>query len=214
VAARKIAARETPTTGPAPAGEGPELARIYDAFHGRVLAYAAKLFGADEAEDLAQEVFIKVGRSLGSLSDPAKLAPWIYTITLNTVRDAARRRASDAGRRCGAEASPSDDPEAESPIARLPDPSGRDPEETAIRNEMLACYLDYVRRLPPSYAEVYVLKEFEGLGNEAIARRLGLSLATVKIRLHRARARLHDQLRRNCRCYYNERGELMGEPKP
>ena len=48
---------------------------------------------------------------------------------------------------------------------------------------------------------------------QEIARRLGLSLATVKIRLHRARARLYDELRRNCRCYVNERGELMGEPR-
>lgn len=57
------------------------------------------------------------------------------------------------------------------------------------------------------------LSEFEGLPNAEIARRLSLSIGTVKIRLHRARARLHDELRRNCRCYYNDRGELMAEPK-
>ena len=60
---------------------------------------------------------------------------------------------------------------------------------------------------------MYVLGEFEDLSNEEIARRLSLSLGTVKIRLHRARTRLNDELRRNCRCYYNERGGLMGEPK-
>lgn len=73
--------------------------------------------------------------------------------------------------------------------------------------------LDYVKQLPPNYYVVYVLSEFEDLSNQDIARRLSLSLATVKIRLHRARAKLHEELRRNCRCYYNERGELMGEPK-
>ena len=78
---------------------------------------------------------------------------------------------------------------------------------------MIACYLDYVGRLAPTYYEVYALSEFEHLANDEIARRLGLSLATVKIRLHRARARLYDELRRNCRCYVNERGELMGEPR-
>ena len=203
------------TASGAPAAEGalPGFSQIYEAYHGKVRAYAAQLLGGGEAEDIAQEVFIKVGRSLGSLSDPAKLGAWIYAITLNTVRDTARKRASRVERPCGAVSSASAGGEEESPIARVPDTVSRSPEETAIRNEMLACYLDYVRQLPPSYQEVYVLREFEHLSNEAIARCLHLSLGTVKIRLHRARAYLYRELRRNCRCYVNERGELMGEPK-
>jgi hypothetical protein len=77
---------------------------------------------------------------------------------------------------------------------------------------MVACYLDYVRSLPASYYDVYVLSEFEGLSIEEIAPRLSLSPGAAKIRLHRARTRLNAELRRNCRCYYNERGELMGAP--
>ena len=67
-----------------------------------------------------------------------------------------------------------------------------------------------VRSRPRRYYLVYALREFEDLSNEEIADRLSLSLATVKIRLHRARALVHGELRRNCRCYLNERGELMG----
>jgi RNA polymerase sigma-70 factor (ECF subfamily) len=78
---------------------------------------------------------------------------------------------------------------------------------------MMACYVDYVKRLPRDYYDVYALAEFDQPANAEIARRLGLTLGTVKIRLHRARARLHAELRRNCRCDYDERGELMGEPK-
>lgn len=78
---------------------------------------------------------------------------------------------------------------------------------------MIACYLDYVKQLPRSHYVVYVLSEFEDLADEAIASRLDVSLATVKIRLHRARARLYAELRRNCQCYQSERGELMGEPR-
>jgi DNA-directed RNA polymerase specialized sigma24 family protein len=59
---------------------------------------------------------------------------------------------------------------------------------------------------------VYALSEFEDLSNQAIADRLSVSLGAVKIRLHRARSLLYGELRRNCRCYQNERGELMGEP--
>jgi len=77
---------------------------------------------------------------------------------------------------------------------------------------MVACYLDYVRRLPARYYVVYALSELEDLSNQEIADRLSLSVGTVKIRLHRARALLYGELRRDCRCYRNERGELMGEP--
>jgi len=193
-------------------GAVPDLSQIYQAYHGKVLTYAAKLFGRDDADDVAQEVFIKVGRSLPTLADPSKLTSWIYAITLNAVRDLARKRCSSPERPGGSD-SAREDGESEPAISRIPDGRSRTPEQTAIRNEMIACYLDYVKQLPRSYYAVYVLSEFEDLSDDDIARRLSLSLGTVKIRLHRARTRLNEALRRNCQCYHNERGELMGEPK-
>lgn len=181
-----------------------DFARIYDAYHAKVRAYAAKLVGHDDADDIAQEVFLKVSRALDTLADPARLSSWIYAITLNTVRDSARARASRPAPAPG---------DAEARLAHAIDPAARTPEEAATRNEMVTCYVDYVKHLPRDYCDVYALAEFEHLPNAEIARRLALPLATVKIRLHRARAKLHEELRRNCRCYYNERGELMGEPK-
>lgn len=182
----------------------PDFSRIYEAWHGKVRACATKLIGTAEADDVAQEVFIRVRRSLGTLAEPSKLGSWIWAITLNVVRDAARKRTSLGERQV--ESRPD-------PLALVPDARGRTPEEAAIRTEMVECYLDYVKALPPNYHEVYVLAEFEDLPNEEIARRLSLSLGTVKIRLHRARSRLFAELRRNCDCYVNERGELMGAPK-
>jgi RNA polymerase sigma-70 factor (ECF subfamily) len=182
----------------------PGFQRIHSAYYTKVRSYAAKLIGRDEADDVAQEVFVKVSRALDTLADPARLASWIYAITLNTVRDTARARASR----------PSASPGGVEDLADVPDPAARTPEETAARDEMVACYVDYVRRLPRDYYDVYVLAEFDHLPSAEIARRLSLPLPTVKMRLHRARVRLHEALRQNCRCYYNERGELMGEPKP
>jgi RNA polymerase sigma-70 factor (ECF subfamily) len=188
-----------------------EFSRVYEAYRGKVVAYAAKLLGRAEAEDVAQEVFIKVARSLGDLADASKLSAWIYAVTLNTVRDLARRRS--IGLPLAAPRASREGESAVAPAPDVPDTVSRTAQETAIRNEMVACYLDYVNALPPGYQQVYVLTEFEGLSNQEIAERLDLSLATVKIRLHRARTRLHEALRANCRCYVNERGELMGEPK-
>jgi RNA polymerase sigma-70 factor (ECF subfamily) len=191
----------------------PDLSRIYAAYHGKVLAYAGKLLGPAEADDVAQEVFVKIGRSLGTLADSAKLTSWIYAITLNTVRDVARKRSAAPDRTSGTPDASRGAGEGDAPMSRFPDTVSPTPEEAAIRAEMVACYVDYVKQLPRNYYAVYVLSEFEHLANDEIARRLSLSLGTVKIRLHRARARLHEELRRHCRCYYNERGELMGEPK-
>jgi RNA polymerase sigma-70 factor, ECF subfamily len=196
-----------------PEGALPEFSEIYDTYHGKVRAYAASLLGANEADDVAQEVLVKVGRSLGTLSHPSKLGSWIYAITLNTVRDAVRKRAHTPDRLAEGLGSAGENEEGDPALSRIPDTVSRTPEEDAIRNEMVTCYLDYVKRLPPKYYEVYVLNEFERLSSDDIARRLSLSLGAVKIRLHRARAQLLEELRRNCRCYYNERGELMGEPK-
>jgi RNA polymerase sigma-70 factor (ECF subfamily) len=191
----------------------PDLVRIYDAYHGKVVAYAAKLLGRDEADDVAQEVFVKVGRSLKTLADPSKLTSWIYAITLNAVRDAARKRCSSPDRLFAGSGPEREDGDGDAGVSHIPDTRSPTPEETVAKREMVACYLDYLKELPPTYYAVYVLSEFEDLSNEEIARRLSLSLGTVKIRLHRARAKLYEELRRNCQCYHNERGELMGEPK-
>lgn len=191
----------------------PELPEVFETYYRKVRAWAASFVGRDEAEDVVQEVFVKIGRSLDTVADPAKLPSWVYTITLNTVRDAVRKR----GRR-PEEVSQGPGPAdaeggGETPaLDRFQVPS-RSPEEEAMRNEMVACYLDYVNQLPPRYLEVYALSELEGLSNEEIAGRLSLSVGTVKIRLHRARAQLGNKLRCECQPYRNERGELMGEPK-
>jgi RNA polymerase sigma-70 factor (ECF subfamily) len=195
----------------------PDFSRIYDAYHGKVRAYAAKMLGRDEAEDVAQEVFVKIDRSLGSLSDPSKVSSWVFAITLNAVRDAARKRSGSLARFPASLDGALGDEKRGSVLSGVPDTGTRSPEETAIRNEMVACYLDYVDQLPPAYREVFVLSELDHLASEVIARRLSLSLGTVKIRLHRARARLQGELRSHCRCYFNERGEVMGTasgPKP
>ncbi len=191
-----------------------EFARVYEAHHAKVLGYVARLIGPDEAEDVVQEIFVKIDRSLESLADPAKITPWVYAVALNTVRDVIRRRASRPDRSpVDPDAERGSEDEEGAALDRIPDSRSRTPEETAIRNEMIACYLDYVSRLSPTYLEVYLLGEVEDLPVEEVARRLSISVGTAKIRLHRARQQVHEQLRCGCRPYYNERGELMGEPK-
>ena len=158
--------------GPSKNGAKTDFSRIYEAYHRRVLDYAARLIESDEADDVAQNVFVKVRNSLETLESPSRVGSWIHTITLNTVRDVARELSARA-RRCAVTAVRSrGEGDEEDPLGRLPDRKSRTPEETVIRNEMVACYLDYVNQLPPRYKDVYVASEFEELSNDEIAQRL------------------------------------------
>jgi len=187
-----------------------DLDWIYERYHPRVVAYAAKLLGRDNAEDVAHEVFLKIDRALPTLADPSKLTSWIYAITANAVRDAARSRAAWTSRLATA---PLAGDSGEDAFDRLPDTAARSAEASIARDEMVACFLDYVERLPTNYHDVYVMSVLEELPMADIARRLSISVGAAKIRLHRARALLFGQLRTECRCYYDEYGDLMGAPK-
>jgi RNA polymerase sigma-70 factor (ECF subfamily) len=75
------------------------------------------------------------------------------------------------------------------------------------------CILNYVNNLPEAYRTVLVLSEFEDLSNKAIAEILGVTLNSVKIRLHRARERLKEQLAVNCGSEWVEGNEFVPELK-
>jgi RNA polymerase sigma-70 factor (ECF subfamily) len=72
-------------------------------------------------------------------------------------------------------------------------------EQQLMRKEMYECFLDYVKRLPPNYRTVVVLSELEQLPNDEIAGILGISVDMVKIRLHRGRKRLLQELKDHCK---------------
>jgi RNA polymerase sigma-70 factor, ECF subfamily len=79
---------------------------------------------------------------------------------------------------------------------------------------MSACIRDFIERLPENYKTVMVLNEIEAFKNDEIAAILELSLDTVKIRLHRARERLRQDLERGCNFYRDESAELACDRKP
>ena len=86
-------------------------------------------------------------------------------------------------------------------------------EDHVIRKEMNSCIRDVVFKLPETYRTVIVLSEFEGLKNEDIAIILSLKLEAVKIRLHRARLKLKEELSKQCLLYRDERNEFACEQK-
>ena len=179
-----------------------DFQQVYGEFHPRIQRYLSHLLDPTEAEDAAQEVFTKVSRALPRFRGDSSLSTWIYRIATNTAYDRLR---SPSFRRAG-----------EDPIdsaAPIQDPSSG-VEQQLVRTEMNTCIDDYIARLPANYRSVVILSEHEGLTNQEIADALGVRVETVKIRLHRARARLRQDLSGGCNLYRDDRNELACEPKP
>ncbi len=177
---------------------------LYAAFFPRIVRYLTRLVGPDGAEDLSQEVFIKISRSLGEFRGESSLSTWVYRIATNAaldqLRSAEHRFSVSATSPCGAE------------DAAVPDLSVS-AEQQVIRGEMSECVRSLVDELPESYRTVLVLSEVESLRDAEIAEVLGVTLETVKIRLHRARARLRKRMEERRSLYRDRESTLLCDLK-
>jgi RNA polymerase sigma-70 factor (ECF subfamily) len=167
--------------------------------------------GEAEAEDLAQEVFAKVSRSLGNFRGDADISTWVYRIATNTALDRLRRR--------GRPADPVDPSAADYAVADggdrnvWTDEIRQTLEGRVIRDEMNACIREVVNGLPATYRTVIILGDLEGFQDREIAEILGLSLRNAKIRLHRARVQLRKALEKACVFYRSDDNELACDRK-
>ncbi len=181
---------------------------IYASLHPKIVRYLTRLVGETEAEDLAQETFAKVGQSLKDFRGEAQLQTWVYRIATNTALDRLR---SPVLRET------SQNPECIESIVSIEaiDPGQKrlSVEQQAIREEMSSCVREVVYRLPDTYRTAIVLSELEGFKDQEVAEILGLSLSAAKIRVHRARARLKEELSKRCVFYRNEDNELACDRK-
>lgn len=142
-----------------------------------------------DAEDVAQEAIVKAFRNLASFRAEAKLSTWLISITLNEARSRLRRQSIvrmeslDESSEDGGEVSP----------ALLRD--WREiPSEALERQEVRVLLQRAIEDLPDVYREVFLLRDVEELDTSETAEALQISVANVKVRLHRARTMLQKQL--------------------
>jgi RNA polymerase sigma-70 factor (ECF subfamily) len=138
-----------------------------------------------DAEDIAQEVFLKVYRSLDRFRQDAQLSSWMYRIVMNACID-HRRRHSPAG------AAPFGE-EAEQQMLNTPEETPG-PEQRAYAGELGEVLEDEIGRLPAGQRLVFVMRHHQGLKLSEIAAALGLAEGTVKRQLHAAVHRLRHAL--------------------
>ncbi len=192
----------------------PDFQKIYGALQPKILRYLQLLVGEDEAEDLTQEVFVKVHQALENFRGESKLSTWLYRIATNAALDRLR---SPSFQRIAQERLSDDSIEKgeEDVDARDVWTGEKKPlvEQQIIREEMNDCIRGYVEKLPENYRTVLVLSELEGVRNKEIAEILGVTLDTVKIRLHRAREKLKEELWTHCDFYWVEENEFVPDLK-
>ena len=172
-----------------------EFQKIYAAYQPRILRYLVRLVGEHEAEDLTQEVFVKVSHALKAFRGESQLSTWIYRIATNAAIDKTR---TPSFRQDARTSSLDDSDEAENQEVWTAEETPS-LEQLLMRKEMYQCFESFVERLPVNYRTVVVLSELEQLTNNEIAEILGVSLDVVKIRLHRGRARLLEELKTHCK---------------
>ncbi len=148
-------------------------------YHNRLVNIVNSLTGnAADAEDIAQEAFLKVYRNLNDFRNQAKFSSWLYRITLNTAYDHLRKNIHK---------NTSLDEMDYSNIA------DNKPREDILAKETLQKALD---KIPFDFRSALILKEIEGLSYEEIAQALKIRLGTVESRIFRARRMLKNLLTR------------------
>lgn len=151
---------------------------------GRVFRLAYRLTGNQhDAEDLTQDVFVKVFRSLAKF-EPGNIEGWLHRITTNEFLDQVRRK-----QRIRMVDLPADGD------ARMADRQVEDSPERAYEHRNMGDDVqNALSELSPQMRVVIVLRDMEDLSYEEIAATLGISLGTVRSRIHRARAALRKKL--------------------
>ncbi len=142
------------------------------------------------AEDILQDVFVKIHTHIDTLRDKRKLQSWIYQITRNAIYDYYRDRKAITG------------------IPEILDLS-EEPADNDVERMLAASIKEMIDCLPAVYRQALILTEYEGLTQKELADQLGLSLSGAKSRVQRAREKLKEMLLVCCHLEFDRRGRII-----
>ncbi len=157
-------------------GDGDAQFELYEQYHRRVYRLAVRMIGLARADDVTQDVFVRVFRHLREFRGTSEFSTWLYRIAIN---ECLRKRDSHGS--------------AASPLQQEPIDPAADPSQRLEQVELLEQALE---RLDEQLRAVFLLRESEGLNYDEIATVLEIPPGTVASQLNRAKARLREILRR------------------
>lgn len=178
-------------------GDDSAVQELADRYGPRIFQLAMRhMRNHEDAEEVTQDVLIKVYRKVGTFRGDAALSSWIYRITFNTAMSRLRgtrraRAAAEEGERAlaarGRFADQPREPAEPADWAPLPD-------EDLLRSQLRQVVTRAIAELPAIYREPVLLRDIQGLSTEEASSRLSLKDQTLKSRLHRGRLLLRTQL--------------------
>lgn len=195
----KAERRDSTLVALAKAGNAPAIGELIRKYWPDAYRTAARILRCHaDAEETAQDVLCSAVSHLSTFREDASFRTWIYRITVNHSLMSLRRKRGRADR-----SSPISLERVEPLIG-----GARTPEQVLLDAECRTVVEEGLERLPERYVAILQLSFFEGRSMSEIAASVGLSLAAVKTRLHRGRARLQQEISRRLRPYVTEKDEL------
>ena len=177
-----------PTTPPALTTE-----QVWEAFHAPLQCFIRKRIPNETtAEDILQDVFLKIHQHIATLKDARKLESWIYQIARNAITDYYRSIRPVV---------PLEDTEALNLPEELPDDD--------VVSELFPSVRAMVRGLPLQDRQALILTEYQGLTQRELSKRLGISFSGAKSRVQRAREKLRQSLLACCHFEVDRRGHVI-----
>ncbi len=168
-------------------GDTKAFEELIEAHQRAVIGTVAKMLGnPSEAEDIAQQVFIRVWKSANRYEPQAKFTTWLFTITRNLVFNEVRRRQRKP--------TVSIDEREEVTHMTVADLQGASPEEALLHSELEAAVDKAIQALPEKQRLAVILRRYEEMPYEEISQVLTMSVPAVKSLLFRPRAQLKESL--------------------
>jgi RNA polymerase sigma-70 factor, ECF subfamily len=164
--------------------------QLWHALHTDLLAFINRRISDQQtAEDIMQDVFIRIHQQIGSLRDETRLESWIYQITRNAIIDHYRSRKPDG---------------------ELPETLRWEAaDEAEVASRLAPCVKLMVDDLPEKYRETLYLTEYQGLTQVEAAERLRLSVSAVKSRVQRARDQIKSSLLQCCHFEFDRLNRII-----
>lgn len=170
------------------------LDNLFRFYEKRVLGLVYRMVGSqEEAEDIAQEIFVKIFKALPNFRGDSQLTTWIYRITINHCHNYRRKWFV----RKNKHAFSLDEELSAIKLANdqhFQNVSTSNPMKKTLQNELASVLERGLLSLSPHLRSIIILRDIEGLNYDEIAETLGISLGTVKSRLNRARTALRKKL--------------------
>lgn len=172
---------------------------IWHEFHERLLSFiAGRVQTVADAEDILQDVFVRLHKHRDRLDEIENVTAWVYRITRNAITDHHRARATASGAMARV---------AEESKTALQSGSNLEAEELDV--DLAGCVGTLVKQLPETYVEAVELTEIQGTTQKDAAERLGLSVSGMKSRVQRGRAKLKGLLMDCCHWELDVRGAVI-----